>query len=572
MKPVAAAYRAGLSRVSITAFDPQLSMFGWGHPDNRPVRVGEPLYARALALESEGGRARLVYVCCDLGLISEGLRRRVCERLRAASIELEPRALVLTATHTHAGPSGLSDYLFFAMAGPGRSPGLCDVIADRVVLAIRESLDRLAPARLYLHEAPIALSEPIAFNRSVAAYNRNPDVAPVTEERRDEAVDRSMVVIRVDDAAGSPLGMVSWFGLHGTCLHADNVAIHPDHKGVAARIVEEHWRARRAREYVAIFAQTAPGDVTPNYRRDPRRGVDAGRYEDDVESAELVGAVQARHALQIAEDAPRAGVELRGALRVAMRSIDMFQAPVRPDLAHGCTGLTTAPPAVGWSFMGGTAEGRGPLGAIASLLPRISHWRARLLRLAGKAASPQHPKIVFWDLAKADEGAVLGVFPPRHPLVPRIPDDHVRYFASALRDPDVAASPCAPRWVPVQLARIDGFVLAALPFEPTVTSGRRLMRSVLSALPDAGRCVVNGYSNAYAGYAVTPEEYDEQAYEGASTLYGRNTIPALCTAVMALAEDLATEDRAAPTPPVTPKRRAPAPSCPVPQSEEELTP
>ena len=36
-----------------------------------------------------------------------------------------------------------------------------------------------------------------------------------------------------------------------------------------------------------------------------------------------------------------------------------------------------------------------------------------------------------------------------------------------------------------------------------------------------------GYSNAYFHYVTTPEEYDEQRYEGGSTLFGRWQLPAL---------------------------------------------
>lgn len=40
------------------------------------------------------------------------------------------------------------------------------------------------------------------------------------------------------------------------------------------------------------------------------------------------------------------------------------------------------------------------------------------------------------------------------------------------------------------------------------------------------RVLLQGYANSYSQYATTPEEYDAQNYEGGSTLYGRNTLPA----------------------------------------------
>jgi hypothetical protein len=40
----------------------------------------------------------------------------------------------------------------------------------------------------------------------------------------------------------------------------------------------------------------------------------------------------------------------------------------------------------------------------------------------------------------------------------------------------------------------------------------------------APRVVIAGYSGTYAGYWCTPEEYEEQRYEGASTLFGRESL------------------------------------------------
>ena len=38
--------------------------------------------------------------------------------------------------------------------------------------------------------------------------------------------------------------------------------------------------------------------------------------------------------------------------------------------------------------------------------------------------------------------------------------------------------------------------------------------------------VIAGLSNTYSDYIATPEEYNVQRYEGASTIYGPYTLPA----------------------------------------------
>lgn len=75
--------------------------------------------------------------------------------------------------------------------------------------------------------------------------------------------------------------------------------------------------------------------------------------------------------------------------------------------------------------------------------------------------------------------------------------------------------------------RIGGLTLVALGFEPTVTSGLRLRRTVAEALGvPANTVVVQGYTNGYGHYITTPEEYEGQDYEGGATVFGRNQLPA----------------------------------------------
>jgi neutral ceramidase len=58
-------------------------------------------------------------------------------------------------------------------------------------------------------------------------------------------------------------------------------------------------------------------------------------------------------------------------------------------------------------------------------------------------------------------------------------------------------------------------------------AGRRLRETVQTYLGDwATHVILAGYSNGYAGYVTTPEEYLLQQYEAGHTLHGRWTLPA----------------------------------------------
>lgn len=87
--------------------------------------------------------------------------------------------------------------------------------------------------------------------------------------------------------------------------------------------------------------------------------------------------------------------------------------------------------------------------------------------------------------------------------------------------------PLVPQVLPMQLLRIGSLAVAAVPAEFTSQAGRRLKETVRSAFgPGLTHVVLSGYSNGYSGYVTTKEEYQEQYYEGASTMFGEYTLDA----------------------------------------------
>lgn len=87
--------------------------------------------------------------------------------------------------------------------------------------------------------------------------------------------------------------------------------------------------------------------------------------------------------------------------------------------------------------------------------------------------------------------------------------------------------PWCPEVLPLQIVRIGQLHLVAGPAEFTIVAGLRIHRTVAAELGvPLENVLVQGYSNAYAQYVTTPQEYDSQQYEGASTLFGRYTLPA----------------------------------------------
>jgi hypothetical protein len=97
-----------------------------------------------------------------------------------------------------------------------------------------------------------------------------------------------------------------------------------------------------------------------------------------------------------------------------------------------------------------------------------------------------------------------------------------------------------PRAVPVTVVRVGDRMIASLPGEPTKEAGSRVKAAVLAASKAAGvsKVVIAGLTNEYINYISTPEEYDTQNYEGASTMYGRSELAVLRTGLVGLTNDL----------------------------------
>jgi neutral ceramidase len=75
--------------------------------------------------------------------------------------------------------------------------------------------------------------------------------------------------------------------------------------------------------------------------------------------------------------------------------------------------------------------------------------------------------------------------------------------------------------------KVGQLYLAAVPGEFTIMAGHRLRKTIADELRvPLADVILAGYANSYAGYVTTPQEYDQQHYEGGGTHFGRWTLPA----------------------------------------------
>ncbi|TNE51175.1 MAG: hypothetical protein EP343_03550 [Deltaproteobacteria bacterium] len=520
----------GLAKSDITAYQTGMLMMGWADIKNRCEGVADRIEARALAIRQEG--RTFVFVSAELCFPTQILRHEVFKRI--ADLSIHDSDWMLTATHNHSGPSGLSHGLLYNMFNHGFHPEVLSDVADGIADCIRKAVARLEPGRLRWtrHRMPRVLG----INRAWKAWNRNRGVRPVDESTKDQAVDRTATLLMVESKAGEPLGAIHWFGLHGTLIHADNRKIRFDHKGMSSRL----WEAsppEGARDFVAIFAQAPAGDITPNDKWDPKRGIMAFDT-DDLRARETVGRMQQEAAAAawesgtaIAEDAT---------LDSTLRWLQMEEQPVDPDLAWGASHPRTTKAIVGFGATLGTLEGPGPLGDlpwIVATTNRLRRVQRTVTGLLGRTLldAPRWPLL---EVGKGIRGKGLGILPLQKVYIPEAIDPAFNYMLKAGRG-GLKNQPWVPPTLPLQILRIGPIAIVGMSCEPTMMAGRRMAGTVHALMKEAGvqHVIVNGYANGYGSYCTTAEEFEEQGYESAMTLFGRWTLAAWRTQARWLIRD-----------------------------------
>ncbi|HEU4946150.1 MAG TPA: neutral/alkaline ceramidase [Kribbella sp.] len=491
--PSTTEYLVGRGIADITGEPADTGMLGYGKSWQRSSGIHLRLRSRAFVIAHQDSGRRVLLVVNDLPIVFDSVHRALLHRLAGwyGEVYTEQNTMV-TATHTHCGPGGYSHHRLYQSNTGGFRPKTFGAIVDGMVEAVRRAHDELAPATLALAHGEL---RDASANRSKVAFDNNP---AADREYFPDAIDPQTTLLRID-RDGEPAGAINWFATHNTSMTNTNTLISADNKGYAAyhweRLVERvDYRARDRRDFVAAFAQTNAGDMTPNLNLRPG----SGPTENEVENTRLIGLRQYRAAAALMGQ----GRPLTGAVDHRLTHVDLAHVVVRPEFTGDGREHRTGNPVAGAAALAGSledgpafrgfTEGRNPPW---DELSRLIYLRSRRLRDA------QAPKAMMLG------GSALDRFGP--------------YVA---------------RRAPVQLLRIGRLYLIGIPGEVTIVAGLRLRRTVAPIVgADLTDVLVVGYSNGYLHYVTTPEEYDTQQYEGGSTLFGRWELPALQQTVAGLA-------------------------------------
>ena len=530
-------WQVGTAKVEITAFVMHCGMLGYGRHFHYLEGQETPQYARAYYFVK--GDRRLAFINAELCFCTDYLKLAIVDYLAEHHPELglQDDNLMITAQHTHSTAGGYNQYLLYNVTTPGFNQETFEIYLKGLVKVLVEAAAQLKPVELFYRQGAFDPEAPVCFNRSVGAYNANPEnqgKGKISARRRHLACDREMKLLGFcEPETGRVLHSLNWFGVHTTSVSNRVRKICYDNKGYAAEYLEdEHWE-----KGVHAFAQDACGDVSPNYVWRAKHRVYSGPYTDDYENAAFNGRLQADQAKQLIAHIHERGERIEGDLDYIQAYFDMSQVHIAPQYAQGLQGAKTTGAAIGMSFLEGTTDGQGAPKAVGAVIKALFEPIKRVeLLLARRKGDEgyrrlvdfyfnQRPKTVVMN---ASAGMVLGSSTPDKLILPDFVDPVVKYLKRVYKIGQGVSAPWVPERLPLQIFLIGPLALVGIPAEITTTAAQRLRETLAPVLAERGVKFIQlcPYANSYAGYITTREEYRTQHYEGGHTLFGQWTLAA----------------------------------------------
>ncbi|PWY76277.1 neutral/alkaline nonlysosomal ceramidase [Aspergillus heteromorphus CBS 117.55] len=520
-------FMLGAGKADITGPVVEVGLNGYASLDQVGTGLRQRIYSRAfIVANAKSPNDTFIYIVLDALSGDTAVRHGVLQGLAGLGsdyAQYTERNLALTGTHSHSGPGAWMNYLLPQIPTKGFDKESYQALVDGVILSIKRAHESLAPGRLSFGSIDL---EDANVNRSPYAYDAN----PAEEKTRYSAnVDKALTLLRFDrQSDNKTTAVLTFFPVHGTSLYNNNTLITGDNKGVAAWLFERSVRndKRFADGFVAGFSQSSVGDTSPNVLGawcEDGSGQQC-RYSDSTCGGKTQDCRGRGPYFRENDNGAKSGFEIGRRQYAAAKDLygrldsnpihilsgsDVRSFHVYQDLSNytfpspfNGSILKTCSAALGFSFAAGTTDGPGMFD-----FTQNGTGSAESNPLWYVARAFVHPPSKAQQACQAPKEILLDVGPIRMPYA------------------------WAPNIVDIQVLRVGQLFLVISTSEATTMSGRRwkeaIAASAKSALSVAEPLVVLGApSNSYAHYVATEEEYGVQRYEGASTLYGPNTLAA----------------------------------------------
>jgi neutral ceramidase len=505
LPPIKGEMVAGVAIRDLTT-DPGLPSAGRSLSGKKRMKgVRTRLKARICYLRDEAGTA-LALIQLDLVFTSLAMHHEIAQRI-AKQTDIPISNIVLNCTHTHSGPGNFfsnNNYNSFASASGGFDSLLYQFITDQLVSGILEAYKNAKPAKIATGSIELTGA---TRNRAIYSYIRNKGNENLDPKKDTtliyKAINPNMFMLRVDAKEDSgqykPLFAYSFFSSHGTSVGDEIDVLNADSFAYAQRdlplLIKENYKT----EWTPIhgFTNGTEGDICPNLPFYKKNGKETPMMPVDWVEVKKLGD-KATNSLWTLFKSLDNKLQSEGKIKVATREINISE----NNTIDNITICENA--AIGSAVFGGAYENRTPF--IRNIYPTESFMTRAWFHGKNSCNGNRHIGM----------GLLQRIFVPRKGF---------------------------PKNVMFQLIQINDLLMIPLPWEVTITTGKRIEERILNAFLENNQqapkhIVISSLSNDYMAYATTPEEYTNQEYEGGHTIYGKNTAPYIAAQLYHLTDDL----------------------------------
>jgi neutral ceramidase len=253
---------AGAASVDITPPIP-VFLYGYPHVPRTSSGIHDPLFATALYLHD--GARQVLLVSVDIIWLSKFQVARVRSRIAVATGVL-PNHIMISATHTHSGPSTVS--VLSNSHDPAVPPPdelVIELVEEGIVAAAMQARHKAVPAEIGFAETEV---QGIGGNRHDAAGPAMP-VVPI-------------LAIRTAGSETQLLAILYVFSIHPTVLHEDSTLISGDFPGAARQTILRRCELAHSDVHV-LHHLGAAGDQSP------RNVTRSNTFEEVERLGELLG-------------------------------------------------------------------------------------------------------------------------------------------------------------------------------------------------------------------------------------------------------------------------------------------
>jgi neutral ceramidase len=480
------------------------------------------------------------FIHFELLMVSSFLKNAILDRFKDKAwkrFHINAAHVIVTAQNTHSAPGGYTHHEVYQFASEPFNKSYFELLVNAALEAASKAVSRLQHTKMIYSVSLFDHDQDVAFNRSIEAYNANEDTKELEATETHLAVNRIMRQLKFVSEQGIPLAILNWFGVHGNSVSNKNYKIHSDNKGYAASLMEQH--ASIGNDFLALFCNEACGDVSPNYNGSAtKKWWPRGKFDDDSKSAYFNGFIQFEKAKEMVESSDY-DIEISQTIDVYWGIVKMNGLEIKDIYTESKKNEKTGEASLGLSVIGGNdVDGEGidsfNLSLIKFWINAYNWWRkipiinSKKTRIKNKIQEKAqgNKKIIF----QATDRKLLGI--KRIAYIPSFSGygDDFDEFRMRLKNQEIEHDTWLPQSIELQMWLFGEVLLVAFPGDITTQASNRLRTALLSHFETKGKhlvdVVIQSYSNEYAGYCTTPEEYDQVTFEAGFTLFGKYTLAA----------------------------------------------